>query len=115
MRFMVDENVPLDLAAMLREEGHDVTSVSRHGIHDDEVLAEAEGDQRVLVTLDKDFGEIVFLRKGLAAGVILLRLPRLNVSEQVALVRQLLPELIQAAPGSFVVMTRDRIRIRSLR
>ncbi len=78
MRYLADENLPGRLVAALRAIGHDVAWVRTDapGSDDRAVLARAAADQRVLVTFDKDFGELAG-RAGLpaASGVILLRLP----------------------------------------
>ena len=78
MRFLADENLPGRLVAALRAAGHDVAWVRTEapGSDDRTVLAMAAAEQRVLVTFDKDFGELAG-RAGLpmASGVILLRVP----------------------------------------
>jgi predicted nuclease of predicted toxin-antitoxin system len=77
MRFLANENVSGTVIESLRDHGHDVLSVkeSLRGEVDTVILARAQAEQRVVVTHDKDFGELAF-RFGLSAdcGVILLRL-----------------------------------------
>ena len=79
MRILADENFPEAAVEALRHAGHDVRWVRTEapGISDREVLARAQADTRVVVTFDKDFGELAF-RFGLPAdcGVILFRVPR---------------------------------------
>jgi predicted nuclease of predicted toxin-antitoxin system len=62
MRILADENFPGGAGAALRERGHDVTWVQSDapGISDAEVLAHAQAEGRILVTFDKDFGELAF-------------------------------------------------------
>lgn len=78
MRLLANENFPRAAVEALRAEGHDVAWIRTDapGISDDAVLALARGEQRVLLTFDKDFGELV-LRRGARAshGVILFRVP----------------------------------------
>lgn len=76
MRLLADENFGPTVVRSLREAGHDVVSAleSMSGAPDEVVLARAVGDDRILVTFDKDFGELAFGR-GVPArcGIILFR------------------------------------------
>jgi predicted nuclease of predicted toxin-antitoxin system len=76
MKFLADENFPGPALEALRRAGWDISSiaVSSPGITDDEVVALCADQRRVLLTFDKDFGELVF-RRGLSAatGVVLFR------------------------------------------
>lgn len=60
MRLLADEGVDAAIVALLREDGHDVVYVAElfPGITDEAVLELANGDERVLVTADKDFGDL---------------------------------------------------------
>lgn len=77
MRFLADENFPLPALAALRGRGHDVFSIAEsYGGSTDETVAEiCDREERILLTFDKDFGEMVF-RRGLPAGssVVLFRI-----------------------------------------
>jgi predicted nuclease of predicted toxin-antitoxin system len=76
MRFLVNENIPPSAVARLRESGHDVLSATESlaGQPDSAVLSRAVAEQRVLVTFDKDFGELAFRsRLPAACGVVLFR------------------------------------------
>lgn len=78
MRFLADENFPKLVVEALRGSGHDVTwmSVESPGAADREVLERAQRQKRVVLTFDKDFGDLVF-RSGAEAscGVVLFRIP----------------------------------------
>ena len=69
MTFVADENFPRPALEALRNAGWEVFSVAEEcsGISDEEVAALCSESQRVLLTFDKDFGELVF-RRGLSAG-----------------------------------------------
>jgi predicted nuclease of predicted toxin-antitoxin system len=69
MRFLADENFPRPALEALRKAGWDVSSIAENcpGISDDEVIALCADQERVLLTFDKDFGELVF-RRGLPAA-----------------------------------------------
>ena len=62
MRFLVNENVTGTVIQELRQRGHDVLSVkeSMRSEADDAILARAQTEERIVVTHDKDFGELAF-------------------------------------------------------
>src|SRR5438067_6752352 len=69
MRFLANENVPRSAVEALRADGHDVSWIRSDapGLTDEAVLARARADARVLLTFDKDFGELV-LKLGASAS-----------------------------------------------
>jgi predicted nuclease of predicted toxin-antitoxin system len=78
LRLLADENIPGPLVSALRADGHDVAWVveSGPGTPDPDVLAAAQRENRILITNDRDFGQLAFqLRQTASAGVIQLRLP----------------------------------------
>lgn len=75
-RFLADENFPGDAVRALRERGNDVAWICEDspGAADAVVLARSLAESRVLLTLDKDFGEMIFRRGSTgSSGVILFR------------------------------------------
>src|SRR6266705_1109802 len=81
MRLCANENVPGDCIAALRQRGHDVLWIreAARGIPDEAVLAKAQSEARLLITFDKDFGELVFHRgKAVSRGIVLFRLRKLS-------------------------------------
>lgn len=112
MRLLADENFPRDAVQALREAGHDVVWVATNSpsISDREVLARAAADQRVLLTFDKDFGELVF-RVGLPAscGVVLFRMVGKPLVERSRLAVVVLMSRADWA-GRYSVVRGDRIR-----
>lgn len=78
MRLLANENFPGLAITALRLRGHDVIWIREDspGISDHDVLSRATAEERILITFDKDFGELVF-RLGLNApsGIILFRIP----------------------------------------
>jgi predicted nuclease of predicted toxin-antitoxin system len=116
MRLLANENVPGAVVAALRERGHDVFWIkeSMRGAEDPIVLAHAQTERRVVVTLDKDFGELAFRsRLPAQSGVILIRLDWKDpdIDNQVAITALLSRD---DWAGNFAVIERDRIRIRPL-
>lgn len=82
MRVLLDECMPVSLMADLDAAGHDVerVSVTQPAQTDDEVLAMAASETRVLVTLDKDFGEFAVRGRVAHCGIVraAVRAPRLR-------------------------------------
>jgi predicted nuclease of predicted toxin-antitoxin system len=112
MRFVVDECTGPAVAEWLRREGHDVLSVyeERRGISDDEVLALAVRESRVIVTNDKDFGEMVFRHGSRHRGVILLRLADERASSKISVLSRLLSQYGPRIADGYVVATETGVR-----
>ena len=106
MRFLADESCDGALVRAMREAGHDVTSVrdTMRGATDRSVLDAALNEQRLLLTEDKDFGELVFAQGASALGVLLLRYPaaaRLRMARRVI-------DNVTALDGAVRLFRRDR-------
>lgn len=116
MRLLANENFPKEAVEALQHHRHDVVWVRTQcpGISDREVLSLAQSENRILLTFDKDFGELAF-RAGFPAtsGVILFRiLPRSPGSVARVAVAALNDRLDWE--GHFSVVTEDRIRMTPL-
>ena len=113
---MADENVPGAAIDALRARGHDVLWVrtGMPGAKDEDVLARAQADRRIVVTFDKDFGELAFAR-GLpaACGVVLFRLRSSDSEEEARAVVAVL-ESRDDWEGHFGAVEDGRLRMRSL-
>jgi hypothetical protein len=116
MRFLADENVPDEAIKVLRDAGNDVIGMGDDapGSSDADVLARAAREKRVLLTFDKDFGELAKASPLPAGcGVILLRIPMPRPHS----VGQELADLIMARDdwaGHFSVIEPGRVRMRQL-
>lgn len=117
MRFLFDESTDAPVAVVLREQGHVVHCVweSLPGIDDDVVLAMANKQRAILVTADKDFGELVFRLGHAVVGVVLLRLHGLGMDEKVDIVTTAVRDFGRRMAGAFTVITPTLIRIRPQR
>jgi len=76
MRLLANENIPGDVVTALQQAGHDVAWVRADapGSPDTQVISRAQAEGRLLLTFDKDFGELVFRSRWRVSGVILLRI-----------------------------------------
>jgi predicted nuclease of predicted toxin-antitoxin system len=115
MKFLFDQSADFRLIDHLRSLGHDVTAVSRNyppGLVDEDVLAIARQEQRILVVADRDFGDLIF-HQGLAhAGVLFFRLPGAQLQSKVEHLDQALENHADnLAAGEFVVVAPGNIRI----
>ncbi len=102
------------MIASLRELEQDVLSATQvdAGATDEMLLALALKEQRVIITEDKDFGELVFLR-GMSHPCII-RFVDMPIYEKVAAMRDLVENHSESmTDGTLIVVTRTRIRIRS--
>ena len=92
---------------------HDVQSalVRAPRATDEELLALALAEDRILVTEDKDFGELVFVRR--LPHPCIIRFSAMPIAEKVAAMRQLMESQTEAMQtGNIIVVTRTRVRIR---
>lgn len=92
MRFIADENLGVKVPAYLRKQGFDIISVKEiaQGKPDKDILVIANQQRRILITLDRDFGELVFKQKLINSGVIYIRLKNESVeNKKKILVREL--------------------------
>ena len=98
----------------LRASGHDVLYVAElePGITDDEVLRLAASREALLVTNDKDFGELVFRQRRASSGVLLLRLFGLPNQEKARIVTAAIARSGDEMAGGFAVLSPGQIRIR---
>jgi len=116
MRILANENFPEDAVVALRRAGHDVVWIRTDapGIVDADVLRRAQAEDRLLVTFDKDFGELAF-RAGLPAssGVVLFRIS-VPSSDHVARVALSVLESRDDWAGHFSVVEDRRIRMTPL-
>lgn len=113
MHILADENVPGDMVVALRERGHDIAWVRSDapGSTDTDVLDRAQAEGRVLITFDKDFGELAF-RSELPAsgGIVLFRISAPSPSHVVRVAVTALESRTDWA-GHFAVVEDDRIRM----
>ncbi len=116
MRLLANENFPLDAVEALREASHDVLWIREdaRGSSDEQILQIAQKENRIVVTFDKDFGELAFRSKlPVQSGIILFRItPR--SSHYIAQVAVQALASRDNWVGHFSVVEDNRIRMTSL-
>ncbi|CAE6748877.1 MAG: DUF5615 family PIN-like protein [Nitrospira sp.] len=114
MNFVIDEGIDSAVIAQLRHNKHSVWAVAEMvpGLTDERILQIAQEREAILVTADKDFGELVFRQGHASHGVLLLRLHGLAAATKATLVGQVVDAHADKIPKSFVVVTQDLVQIR---
>ncbi|WP_448265060.1 DUF5615 family PIN-like protein [Nostoc sp. DSM 114159] len=113
MKFLGDENLDWQIVERLRLDGHEILYVveMQPGIPDDEVLNLANNESAILLTSDKDFGELVFRLRRIAAGVVLIRLFGLSSNDRAEIIANAINEHANELLGAFTVISSKSIRI----
>ncbi len=112
MRFLVDECAGPKVAKWLLDDGHAVFSIfdSARGTSDDEILNKAFNENWILITTDKDFGEMVFRERRQHRGVVFLRLVDERAVNKIVVLQELLKNHAERLPERFVTVTESRVR-----
>ena len=116
MRFLADECCDTGLVSSLRGDGHDVIYVleRKPGVSDDEVLIEAYNEERILITEDKDFGELVYRLKKPSRGIVLIRMDVKERHMKWLRLKKLIENYEERLAGHFVVIDTQKFRFRPL-
>jgi len=116
VRWLADECVAAPLVALLRAAGHDVLYVAEAaaGLSDADVITLALHDRRLLLTEDKDFGDLVFRRKQAVPGVVLMRIDFEDVELKTARLAAAIGQYGEGLFGRYTVVEDGRLRSRPL-
>ena len=116
MRFLADENVSRFVVERLRAAGFDVTAVSMtsRGASDVEAPAIASREGRILITEDRDFGELIVRQRLAVRGIVLLELDRLSNAAEADRVASVVSANADKLPGNLLVIEPARVRLRPL-
>lgn len=114
MNFVADEGIDTQIVARLRQEGHQVWYVAEMapGVSDTAVLNLANQETAVLLTFDKDFGDLVYRQQRVTQGIVLLRLHGLPAEQKADLVIAMVQRHSSELPKAFTVLTPQKVRIR---
>jgi len=114
MNLVADESIDQPIVVGLRQKGHDVIYIAElsPSISDDNVLDEANRRGSMLLTADKDFGELVFRQRRVHAGVVLIRLAGLSPSTKTEIVCRAISQHGTEFMSSFAVISSGLVRVR---
>jgi predicted nuclease of predicted toxin-antitoxin system len=114
MKFLADEGVDRAVVEAIRRAGHDVRWMAEEseGTKDDAVLAAADRDGLILITEDKDFGDLVYRQHLHHRGVVLIRIVGISNIRKGRIVAQAILAHANALTGAFTVIQHSTIRIR---
>lgn len=114
MNFLADENIDQQIVERLRVDGHDVIYIAEldPGITDEEVLEQANQRKAILLTADKDFGELVFRQAKINTGVILIHLAGLHPVKKADLLSTAIKTYSTEFLQAFTVLSPGMIRVR---
>jgi len=117
MRFLADENVEKVVVDVLRARGFDVLYLREEfqSINDEDIIELANQEGCVLVTNDKDFGELVYLQQKVTEGIVLIRSRSEKGVVKADLVEALVNQHGDKLFNHFVVVSESGVRIRKLR
>ena len=112
VRLLIDANLGRKFTNLLKLAGHDAVYINDFlpKASDEEVLYLAKCENRIVITNDKDFGELIFKLGVLSSGIILLRTLATDPEKRVNMVKNALNK----AKGKFVVIKDGQIRVRDL-
>jgi predicted nuclease of predicted toxin-antitoxin system len=116
LKFLADECCDAGLVVSLRAAGHDVTYVTEQnaGSSDDEVLLRAYDEGRILLTEDKDFGELAYRLRKPSLGIVLIRIDVKDRDLKWPRFKKMIEKYEERLPGHFVVIQSNRYRFRPL-
>jgi predicted nuclease of predicted toxin-antitoxin system len=113
MQFLVDECVGSSVATFLKNQNHNVFSVfdQWRGATDDDILEKCLIEKYILITSDKDFGEMIYNQQKPHHGIILIRCEPNKFSKKIEVLEKLLRNYFDKLENNFVVVTNNKVRI----
>ena len=114
LRILVDVNVGIAVATSLQVSGHDVIFAGDVDwcMPDIDMLALAQREGRIILTMDTDFGELVYHTRQPHSGVLLLRMPGATREEKTGIVQEIIDRYGTQPPDHFCVYQKGRLRVR---
>jgi len=113
LKFLVDECVGMIVSRWLKEKYSDVVSIldGMSGMKDFLILKKALEENRIVITSDKDFGDLVFQRKMPHVGIVLLRLQNNSPKNRIAALERVFNEHFNELQDAFIVVSDAGTRV----
>ena len=114
LKFLVDVGVGKKVEDFLYKNGYDILSVRKLNprMSDSEVIDIAAKDNRIVITMDKDFGELIYNSGLIHKGILLLRTENCSGDKKVKILSEILINYSSELEENFCVFSKDRLRIR---
>lgn len=112
MQFLADESCDFGVVLALRAAGHDVVAIAEVSPReeDDSVMERALRAERLVVTEDKDFGQLVYANRKATGGVLFLRFPAKARASIAKTVVDIVRRRGERLKGRFTVVQPGRVR-----
>lgn len=116
MKFLADVNIESLIVKHLRKLNYDVKWVLEEDpfVKDEEILEISYTEKRILLSNDKDFGELVFKEKRNVFSIILLRIPQNDVALKVEVIDNLINNYKEKIEHKFTVVSKNKVRFLSI-
>jgi predicted nuclease of predicted toxin-antitoxin system len=117
LKFLVDVGVGKKVEDFLYKSGYDVLPVRKINprMSDSEIIGIAAKDNRIIITMDKDFGELVYNSDMIHKGILLLRTENCSGDKKAKILSEILIKYSSELEDNFCVFSKDRLRIRRKR
>lgn len=114
LKFLVDVGVGKMIEEWLKDNGYDVKNIREINprMEDRDILKMAVNEGRMVITMDKDFGELIYKSGLLHSGILLLRMEDARADEKVSIVKEILEKYDEKMQNKFCVFQNGKIRIR---
>lgn len=116
LRFLIDVGVGKGIEKYLQDEGYDTKTVRDIDprMEDEDIIRTAVTENRMVITMDKDFGELVYHSSIKHSGVLLLRLEDANGYEKLKIVKHIMNNYSDRIKNCFCVFQNNKFRIRKM-
>jgi len=116
LRFLIDVGVGKGIERYLQGEGYDTKAVRDIDprMEDEEIIRTAVSENRMVITMDKDFGALVYHSSMEHSGVLLLRLEDATGTEKLQIVKHIMNNYLDRIKNCFCVFQNDKFRIKKI-
>ena len=116
MIFVADENIEFYVVSALRKIGYEVEYIAEMaaGATDSNILQNAYLENKVLLTHDKDFGDLVYRKQFKHCGIILIRMHGIGEMNKVSIISEVIKQHSNILAQSYIVIQKNVVRIRRM-
>lgn len=116
IRLMIDVNLGIGIEDYLKSQGYDVVTVRsiNPSMDDEEICRLAKNESRIILTLDKDFGDLVYKNRLKHSGILILRLDDWSLKNKIDILQWILHQHGENLQDSFSIYQKGNLRIRKI-